>query len=120
MKTLYRADDKTAAEKALDTFMNTWQKRYPKVTQSLKDHSDLFIFYDFPKAIWRSIYSINLIESFNKRIKRYSKRKEQFPNEASLDRFLVAQFEDYNQQFSTRCHIGFDKARAEIIEMFNQ
>lgn len=120
LKTLYRADDKTAAEKALDTFMNTWQKRYPKVTQSLKDHSDLFTFYDFPKAIWRSIYSTNLIESFNKRIKRYSKRKEQFPNEASLDRFLVAQFEDYNQQFSTRCHIGFDKARAEIIEMFNQ
>lgn len=120
LKTLYRADDKIAAAAALDTFVNTWKKRYPKVTQSLKDHSDLFTFYDFPKAIWRSIYSTNLIESFNKRIKRYSKRKEQFPNEASLDRFLVAQFEDYNQQFSTRCHIGFDQARAEIIEMFNQ
>ncbi|MFG6257698.1 transposase, partial [Staphylococcus epidermidis] len=29
----------------------------------------------------RTIYSTNLIESFNKQIKRYSRRKEQFQNE---------------------------------------
>ncbi|OOL57485.1 transposase, partial [Enterococcus faecium] len=28
----------------------------------------------------------NLIESFNKQIKRYSRRKEQFQNEESLER----------------------------------
>ena len=44
-------------------------------------------------------YSTNLIESFNKQIKKYTKRKEQFPNEESLERFLVTQFEDYNQHF---------------------
>ena len=77
-------------------------------------------FYDFPKSIWPSIYSTDLIESFNKKVKKYSKRKEQFPNEDSLDRFLVSQFEIYNQNFSTRCHIGFDQARAELAEMFKQ
>ncbi|KFN12081.1 transposase, Mutator family protein [Bacillus pseudomycoides] len=41
----------------------------------------------------------NLIESFNKQIKKYTKRKEQFPNEESMERFLVSQFEDYNQLF---------------------
>ncbi|MBE5099593.1 transposase, partial [Priestia aryabhattai] len=50
-------------------------------------------FYSFPKSIWRSIYSTNLIESFNKQIQKYSKRKEQFPNEESLERFLVSQFD---------------------------
>ena len=89
-------------------------------SQTLKDNPDFFTFYDFPKAIRKSIYSTNLIESFNKKIKRYSKRKEQFPNEESLDRFLVTQFEDYNQRFATRCHIGFDQARSEIAEMFNE
>lgn len=62
-------------------------------------------------------YSTNLIESFNKQIKKYTKRKEQFPNEQSLEHFLVSQFEDYKQQFLTRCHIGFDQARAELAEM---
>ncbi|MBY0094342.1 IS256 family transposase, partial [Priestia aryabhattai] len=50
--------------------------------------------------------------------KKYSKRKEQFPNEESLERFLVSQFDQYNQRFATRCHIGFDQARAELQMMF--
>jgi len=39
-------------------------------------------------------------------------------NEESLERFLVTQFEDYNLSNATRCHIGFNKARAEIEKMF--
>ncbi len=76
------------------------------------------MFYSFPKSIWRSIYSTNLIESFNKQIKKYSKRKEQFPNEESLERFLVSQFDRYSQRFVIRCYIGLDQARAELQMMF--
>ena len=61
-----------------------------KVTKSLLDNPYIFTFYSFPKSIWRSIYSTNLIESFNKQITNYSKRKEQFPNEESLEIFLVS------------------------------
>ncbi|WP_342472631.1 transposase [Metasolibacillus sp. FSL H7-0170] len=60
------------------------------------------------------------VEAFNKQIKKYTKRKEQFPNEKSMERFLVTQFEDYNQRFATRCHIGFNQARAPLEEMFEQ
>ncbi|MED4141546.1 transposase, partial [Priestia megaterium] len=93
------------------SFIEKWKSKYPKVTKPLLNNSYLFTFYSFPKSIWRSIYSTNLIESFNKQIKKYSKRKEQFPNEESLERFLVSQFDQYNQRFATRCHIGFDQAR---------
>ena len=51
---------------------------------------------------------MNLSESVNKQLKKYTKRKEQFPNEASLERFLA------------RCHRGFDKARAELEAMFDR
>jgi len=119
-KTVYRAESRELGEEALKTFVAKWKIAYPKVTKSLESNPFIFTFYDFPKSIWRSIYSTNLIESFNKKVKKYSKRKEQFPNEDSLDRFLVSQFEIYNQNFSTRCHIGFDKARAELAEMFKQ
>ena len=117
-KTVYRADDQEAGQVALDNFCPKWNKSYPKVTKSLATNDHLLTFYNFPKAIWRSIYSTNLIESFNKQIKKYTKRKEQFPNEEALERFLVSQFEGYNQRFATRCHIGFDQARAELAEMF--
>ncbi|CAM3933055.1 Mutator family transposase [Mesobacillus zeae] len=119
-KTVYRAESRGLAKEALKTFVDKWKAAYPRVTKSLESNPYVLTFYDFPKSIWRSIYSTNLIESFNKKVKKYSKRKEQFPNEDSLDRFLVAQFEIYNQNFSTRCHIGFDQARAELAEMFKE
>lgn len=119
-KSVYRAENQELGEKALKAFVDKWKTAYPKVAKSLEANPYIFTFYSFPKSIWRSIYSTNLIESFNKNVKKYSKRKEQFPNEDSLDRFLVSQFEIYNQNFSTRCHIGFDQARAELTEMFKQ
>ena len=117
-KTVYRADSQEGGQEALDDFCKKWKKAYPKLTKSLAENPYLLTFYRFPQSIWRSIYSTNLIESFNKQIKKYTKRKEQFPNEEALERFLVSQFEDYNHRFATRCHIGFDKARAELAAMF--
>jgi len=117
-KTVYRADNQEAGQVSLDNFCSKWNKSYPKVTKSLATNDHLLTFYNFPKAIWRSIYSTNLIESFNKQIKKYTKRKEQFPNEEALERFLVSQFEEYNQRFAVRCHIGFDQASAKLAELF--
>lgn len=117
-KAIYRAENLEGGQEALNAFCLKWQKAYPRVTKPIAENPYLLTFYSFPKCIWRSIYSTNLIESFNKQIKKYTKRKEQFPNEEALERFLVSQFEDYNQRFATRCHIGFDQARAKIAEMF--
>lgn len=119
-KSVYRSENREMGEKALEDFVKKWKSAYPKVTKSLMENAYIFTFYSFPKSIWRSIYSTNLIESFNKQIKKYSKRKEQFPNEESLERFLVSQFDIYNQKFSTRCHLGFDQARAELAAMFKE
>lgn len=95
-KNVYKADCLESWQAALDAFCSEWQKSYPKVVKSLKENQHLLTFYNFPKDIRRSIYSTNLIESFNKQIKKYTKRKEQFPNEEAMERFLVSHFEDYN------------------------
>ena len=71
-------------EHALSTFCDKWKTTYPKVVKSLRENPYIFTFYSFPKPIWRSIYSTNLIESFNKQIKKYTNRKEQFPHEEAL------------------------------------
>jgi len=117
-KLVYRANDEQAGREALERFCDKWKAAYPKATKALAENSHIFTFYSFPQSIWRSIYSTNLIESFNKQIKKYTRRKEQFPHEEALEKFLVSQFEGYNQRFATRCHIGFDQARAELQAMF--
>src|SRR5699024_11445351 len=68
---------------------------------------NLLTFMDFPPAIRQSLYSTNLIENFNKHLKRTTHRKEQFPTEDSLDRFLVSQFNAYNEKSLKRIHRGF-------------
>ncbi|MDP9697892.1 transposase-like protein [Paenibacillus intestini] len=97
-KSVYLAEDEQAGKKALEDFSSKWKTSYPKVVKSLRENPYIFTFYSFPKSNWRSIYSTNLIESFNKQIKKYTKRKEQFPHEEALEKFLVSQFEGYNQR----------------------
>jgi transposase-like protein len=119
LKTVYTKDTRENAEAALATFINTWDKRYPKGTEMFKNNPSLFTFLSFPKEIRASIYTTNLIEGFNKHLKRYTKRKEQFPNEDSLVRFIGTYAGDYNQRFQMRIHKGFKLVTAELIEMFN-
>ncbi len=118
-KAVYQATNKDEASKAVETFVDKWKKSYPKVVASITSNEYLLTFYRFPESIRKSIYSTNLIEGLNKQIKRHTKRKEQFPNEESLERFLVSRFEVYNQQFGTNCHRGFNAAKSELLEMFN-
>ncbi len=84
------------AIQALTDFVTKWKKSYPKVTSKLEHNQNLLTCFAFPAAIRSSIYSTNLIESFNKKLKRQTKKKEQFPNESALERVLVTVICDYN------------------------
>lgn len=106
-KEVYNAPDKKAAETNLVFFKDKWKVKYPRIKDTLDNNEYLLTFYDFPEEIRSSIYSTNMIESFNKQLKRKTKRKEQFPNEESLDKFLVVLFEEYNSKFLNRVHKGF-------------
>lgn len=93
------------------------KKQYPQVIKMLTNPA-ILTFYNFPTSIRRTIYSTNLIEGFNKQLKKYTKRKEQFPNEESLERFLVSQFNQYNQTFLSRVHKGFKEIQHTLESMF--
>ncbi|MDN6730305.1 MAG: IS256 family transposase [Alkalibacterium sp.] len=119
-KTIYQADSRETALEARLAFSEKWRSSYSKLAKSILENDNLLTFYDFPLSIRRSLYSTNLIESFNKQIKKYSRRKEQFQNEESMDFFLVSRFDTYNQKFLTRIHRGFQQAEAELEKMFER
>lgn len=108
LKDVYQAEDLEAAQQVLAAFLERFGKKYPKLNDKFSlDHPSLFSFYAMDPAIRRSVYTTNLLEGFNKQLKRLTKRKEQFPNEASLDRFLCSVCIDYNRKFGSRIHKGF-------------
>lgn len=108
-KGVYRANTKEEALAQLSTFKASWKKKYPKVVASLDENEYLLTYYEYPSSVRSSLYTTNMIESYNKQLKRKFKMKEQFPTEESMEMYLVNQFEQYNEKNLNRIHKGFGK-----------
>ena len=104
---VYQSKNKEEAENTLKSFKDKWKRKYPQVIRTLEKNEHLFTYFDYPKEVRSSIYTTNLIEGVNKQIKRKFKAKEQFPTEQSMEKYLVSQFEQYNEKFMNRIHRGF-------------
>lgn len=120
LKKVYQSPNEAVAIKELERFIEKYKQRYPKAVKSLQGNPSLLSFYSFPKAIQRSIYTSNMIESFNKFFKKDIKKKEQFPNENALDRFTCVKATDFNTKASARYIRGFKECEYEINELFEQ
>ncbi|APS42897.1 Mobile element protein (plasmid) [Weissella jogaejeotgali] len=79
---------------------------------------NLLTFLGFPPAIRGSLYSTNSIENFNNNLKRNTNHKEQFPTEDSLNRFLISQFNVYNEKSMKRIHRGFKRLQDTLEASF--
>ena len=88
-KQIHQQTSKKEAAAVLHEFYAKWNKAYSHVIKGLKEiEPDLLVFYNYPKQIRASIYSTNMIKSFNNVIKRKAKPKAEFPTEQSLDAFI--------------------------------
>ena len=106
-KIVHKQETKESAAEVLVKFADKWKKMYPKVIEMLQGNAYLLTFYDYPVDIRRSIYSTNLIEGFNKQVKRKVKAKIQFPSVESTEKYLVSLFEEYNFKQGAKMHKGF-------------
>lgn len=85
MKTIYGAPTKEAAEAALKDFDEKWNHKYPYAVKSwYKNWDELTTFFDFPVEIRTIIYTTNLIENLNGKIRKYTKNKMSFPTDQAL------------------------------------
>ena len=117
LKFLYTANTTQLDEEALYNFLETWSSQYPKIMNTLSDITDLFTFLDFSEFIRSSIYSNNLIEDWNKHLKRRISHKEQFPSIEPLDSFVCTFASEYNAKFFGKIHRGFGAAFSQLQNM---
>ena len=70
--------------KAYDEFIGKWSKLCPAVARSIEEAgNELLTFYEFPKAMWRSLQTTNPLEHFNREFGRRTKMQASFSQEAS-------------------------------------
>lgn len=119
-KQIHTQSNKEMAVQVLHEFYQNWGKAYKNVVRDLRQvEPDLLTFYNYPPAIRASIYSTNMIESFNNRLKRKTKPKTEFPTEQSLDTFIGVQAMDYNDRYFNRIHKGFGQVRDTLESYFD-
>jgi transposase-like protein len=116
-KKVYQSNDFDSAKINLESFENKWRKVYPKMIEILQKNQYLLTFYNYPEEIRASIYSTNIIEGFNKHLKRKTKAKIQFPTTDSLEKYLVSLFDEYNLKFESRVHKGFSLVTSTLYQM---
>ena len=117
---IHTQSNKEMAVQVLHEFYQNWEKAYKNVVRDLRQvEPDLLTFYNYPPAIRASIYSTNMIESFNNRLKRKTKPKTEFPTEQSLDTFIGVQAMDYNDRYFNRIHKGFGQVRDTLESYFD-
>lgn len=85
MKQIYDAPTKQAARAALEHFAATWNHKYPYAIKSWEENwEELTVFFDFPIEIRKIIYTTNLIENLNGKIRKYTKNKLSFPTDEAV------------------------------------
>lgn len=118
LRRVHQSDSLAEAQERLNQFLSEWRGRYPKLAKMFEGKDNLFSYYGFPEPIRRSLYTNNLLESLNKRLKRVTKSKEQFPNEDALERTVCMNFLELNEKWDGRKHRGWHSVTFELLEMF--
>jgi len=85
MKHIYEAPNKEAALAALNDFAAKWESKYAYAIKSWKNNWDeLTVFFEFPVEIRKIIYTTNLIENLNGKIRKYTKNKLSYPTDQAV------------------------------------
>jgi len=85
MKEIYTAPNREAALHALKDLETNWGEKYGYAIKSWKDNwEELTAFLDFPLEIRKIIYTTNIIENLNGKIRKYTKNKLSYPTDEAV------------------------------------
>lgn len=85
LKYIYTASNKEMARAALEDFKGKWNTKYTYAVESwYRNWDELTVFLDFPVEIRKIIYTTNLIENLNGKIRKYTKNKLSFPTDEAV------------------------------------
>ena len=101
MKMIYNAPTKQAAELALNDFSEKWNSKYSYAIKSWRDNwEELTVFFEFPLEIRKIIYTTNLIENLNGKIRKYTKNKLSYPTDQAVMKSVFLAVREVTKKWS--------------------
>ena len=105
MKYIYTAPTKQAAESALIDFAQKWEAKYAYSIQSWRNNWDeLTVFFEFPIEIRKIIYTTNLIENLNGKIRKYTNNKMSFPTDEAVLKSVYLALKEATKKWTMPIH----------------
>lgn len=101
MKYIYTAPNREAAKAALEDFKFKWNAKYSYAVDSwFKNWDQLTVFLDFPVEIRTIIYTTNLIENLNGKIRKYTKNKLSFPTDEAVKKSVYLALNEVTKKWT--------------------
>ena len=105
MKLIYTAPNKQMAEVELELFEQKWGGKYQYAVRSWRTNwDDLTAFFEFPLAIRKIIYTTNLIENLNGKIRKYTKNKMSFPTDDAVKKSVYLALMEATKKWTQPIH----------------
>ena len=120
LRAIYQAANLPEAELALDSFEEKWKRRYPLAVRSWRDNwHHLTRFFDYSAPVRKIMYTTNIIEGFNRQIRKVTKTKGAFTSEMALLKLLFLTQREITDKW-TGMHPGWKQVRQELIIKFGE
>jgi len=101
MKNIYNAVNKEMAALELDKFAEKWGSKYAYAIRSWRNNwEDLTSYFEFPLEIRKIIYTTNIIENMNGKIRKYTKNKLSFPNDDAIKKTVYLSLMEIQKKWS--------------------
>lgn len=105
LKKIYQAATVEEAETALEEFSQAWDAKYPTIAKVWRAKwTDIITLFDFPPSIRKAIYTTNAIESVNSVIRKFTKNRKIYPNEASALKLIYMAIHEASKKWTMPIH----------------
>ena len=116
-KKIYTSSSYEEAQIDLDEFKETW-KKYEKVTKKAEDFMEfLEPLFELPQEIRKCIYTSNAVESVNSALRKVTRGKGAFPNEASVFKILYLRIRELKAKWKKPIP-NWGKIQPQLVELF--
>jgi transposase-like protein len=105
LKKIYQAATVIEAEDALNEFAQAWDAKYPTISKMWRAKwTDIITLFDFPSPIRKVIYTTNAIESVNSVIRKFTRNRKIYPNEASAIKLVFMAIREASKKWTKVIH----------------
>ena len=119
LKLIYQASTIEEAKIRLDEFEDKWADKYPHIGRSWRANWDeLMTYFDYPVEIRKLLYTTNIIESVNSKLRKATDGKRVFPSDESLLKSLYIVAVELEKKWSKKPITGWGRIYGQLSILF--